>query len=110
MELVKLGSPLPLSAILEDGRSDQFIRAEILDRSGNILQTLSIPHIANGIYSRADILAISVGDFMLSLSVFRDSSFLIPSQRYGRILKTVRVENIENVLTETIDLGDGRIA
>lgn len=110
MKLLKRGSPYVFSTTLEDGKEDKFIRAILMDINGVLLSTYNIPHLSSGVYLKSDILANDEGVFLVKYEVFKDAAFTKPAKQYQILLQTIRVEAIEENLTNTIDYGDGRIA
>lgn len=105
--LVKKGTPFVFTAVLEDGKQDKFIRATLLSSGGVVQSVYNVPHISDGLYSKNDIIATNEGIYLVKYEVFKDAGFISPAKQYSLSLETVRVEAIEESLTETIDYGDG---
>jgi hypothetical protein len=107
---VKLNTAFPVMAVLEDGRSSRFVQGKLYNNAGVLLSTFNVPIVSDGLYIKSDLMATIEGIFYIRYQVFIDAEFSTPSNQYAIVTDTIRVENMEENLTETTDRGDGRIA
>lgn len=108
MKLYALGSNISLVKILSDGNENLFIKAELFDKSLNLIRTFELTHKEKGIYHNDSIPANTLGVYHIRYQVFKDHNFTIKA-KYKLAIDTIRIENIVNELKETIDYGDGNI-
>jgi hypothetical protein len=106
--MIKQGTPFPLKRSLQDGREDRYILARLFDQSDTQIGFHNVPHVTNGIYSLNTVIAGTIGIFSIKYEVYKDPAFTKIDKRYGQQLEIIRVEDIEDSLTDTIDMADGQ--
>lgn len=89
----------PLRLTLADGATDQYAQAKVYDQAGSLLATVSLPHIAGGLYG-ADWTPAAVGHVAAVFTVFTDSGFTTPAS-YDK-----QGEDIEVTTTLSTELLD----
>jgi hypothetical protein len=76
-----LGEAIPLQVQVGDGRTNLYPRAKLYDSSGSLLNTLSLTHVDNGLYSILHTIN-SEGFFTVAYELFEDAGFMTPSADY----------------------------
>ena len=71
-----LQEPVPLQVLAADGRTDLFAQAKLFDPAGTPITTISLPHLAEGIYGSTYV-PTSEGYFSVRYELFEDSGFTI---------------------------------
>ena len=70
--------PFPLTVTLADGNTTLFLRGRIYNSVGTLIDTVSIPHIAEGMYMLAHTFT-TEGVFNVIYQLFTDAGFTTPA-------------------------------
>ena len=107
MILLEKGTLFNFSKVLQDGNESKFIQVQLYDDVNNLIGTYPVNHVGNGIYQNRTVPANTVGVFFAKYVVYKNASYTTVDKKYSQVLDMIRVEDIVEILTETIDFGDG---
>ncbi len=105
MILVEPGESFPLTLTLEDGKTDRFPRAQMLDETGSPLGSpVDLTHRLNGTYTGTATAPATAGQFPVNFTVYDDAGHTTVSPRYGRTDETVVVASLASTAADVWDV------
>ena len=100
MKLVDVNDVFPLHLQLDDGATDQFPRAWVMDYDGSTFtgSPFDLSHTANGLYRNISATATTAGLYYVQYKVYSDSGFTTASTVYEQVTDVVTVDNLKTTV------------
>jgi len=106
MRIVRLGETVPIFLQLSDEATNQYPRANFVDKNGNIVSTKDLTAISGvaGKY-KVDHVFQAVGDYSIKYAVYSDAGHTTLNNKYQLGDENVRVTNLEDNVEEILNLN-----
>jgi hypothetical protein len=98
-----LNEAVPLQALADDGRTDLFVRATILDPALALVTTLFPTHSTKGLYSVNWVPALE-GFFSVIFEFFEDALFAVPAVDYANRGESIEVTSEKTNIARLLGL------
>ena len=82
MASIEAGKQVPIKLLLDDGNPDKFVSAKILDDENNLLETVALTSISEGVYAYSAYVMPSLPHISVIYTVYDDIGWLIVSEEY----------------------------
>ncbi len=112
---VNLNDRIPIVCQLEDGNTNRFVQATVRDPDGNVLNTVSCPHVGSGLYVNQSVVMPNFRFVTVQFKVFTNVGLTVLDPQYSQPMDFFDSDESTNVIDrlaeieDNLDTSDGRI-